>query len=68
MVTDPSVSQYIFLLSKIVKNSVDRFYWQLRFHPVFFSSPIGRWWMMRKYMRTAEKLAQEISQNNNDGV
>ena len=68
MVIDPNVSDYIVLLSKIAKNKVERMYWMMRFHPVILSSPIGRWWMMRKYMRTAEKLAQELSQKDKDGV
>lgn len=68
MVIDPNVSEYIVLLSKIAKNKVERMYWMMRFHPVILSSPIGRWWMMRKYMRTAEKLAQELSQKHEDGV
>ena len=68
MIVDPNVGEYIVLLSKLVRSNIERLYWMIKFHPIIFSSPIGRWWMMRKYMRTAEKLAQEISQNNNDGV
>lgn len=68
MATDPNVSEYIILLSKLTKNQAERVYWKMRFHPMWFSSPIGRWWMMRKHMRTAEQLAQELSKNRGDGV
>lgn len=66
MVIDPNVGEYIILLSKTVKVNVERIFWMMRFHPVILSSPIGKWWMMRKYMRTAEKLAQELSQKEKD--
>mgnify|MGYP006275032515 CR=1 FL=1 len=68
MVIDPNVSDYIVIISKLAKVNIERMYWMIRFHPVILSSPIGRWWMMRKYMRTAEKLAQELSQKDKDGV
>jgi hypothetical protein len=68
MVIDPNVSDYIVLLSKSVKVNIERMFWMIRFHPVILSSPMGRWWMMRKYMRTVEKLAQELSQKQDDAV
>lgn len=68
MVIDPNVSDYIVILSKLAKTNIERMFWMIRFHPVILSSPIGRWWMMRKYMRTSEKLAQELSQKDKDGV
>ena len=66
MVVDQNVADYIFILSKTVKLNIERLYWMIRFHPVLFSSPIGKWWMMRKYMRTAEKLAQEMSKKQDE--
>lgn len=68
MVIDPNVSQYIVLLSKSAKLNVERMVWMIRFHPAILSSPIGRWWMMRKYMRTVKELSQELSQKDQDGV
>jgi hypothetical protein len=68
MIVDPNVTDYIYLIGKIIKVKLERFYWMIRFHPAIISSPIGKWWMMRKYMRTAEKLAQELSQKQQDGV
>ena len=68
MIVDPNVSDYIYLYFKIVRVKLERFYWMIRFHPAIITSPIGKWWMMRKYMRTAEKLAQELSQKQQDGV
>jgi hypothetical protein len=68
MVIDQNVSVYIILLTKNLKIKLERMIWMIRFHPVIFSSPIGKWWMMRKYMRTVEELAQELSQKHKDGV
>ena len=68
MIVDPNVADYIYLYFKIIKVNLERFYWMIRFHPAILTSPIGKWWMMRKYMRTAEKLAQELSQEHQDGV
>lgn len=65
---DPNVGDYIVLYSAITKNKVKGFYWMLRFHPIVFSSPIGKWFLMKKYMRTAKKLAQELSKNSKDAV
>lgn len=68
MIVDPNVGDYIFLLTKLLKSKTERIYWMIRFHPVIFSSPVGRWFMMRKHMRTAEKLAQELSKKHNDAL
>lgn len=68
MAIDPNVSDYIVLLSKSVKVNIERMFWMIRFHPVILSSPIGKWWMMRKYMRTVRELSQELSQKDSDGV
>jgi len=66
MIIDPNVSHYIILLSKSAKVKAERMFWMIRFHPVIISSPIGRWWMMRKYMKTAEELSQQLSQKEDD--
>jgi len=66
MIIDQNVGDYIVLLTKSAKMNVERMFWMIRFHPAILSSPVGRWWMMRKYMRTAEKLAQELSQKEDD--
>lgn len=68
MIVDPNVSDYIYLINKLVVNKFKRLYWMIRFHPFIFSNPIGQWWMMRKHMRTAEKLAQELSKKQDDEV
>lgn len=68
VIIDPNVGTFIVILSKTARVNVERMFWMIRFHPVIFSSPIGRWWMMRKYMRTAKKLAQELSKKDSDAV
>jgi hypothetical protein len=62
MVIDPNVSQYIFLLSKSIRLNLEKMFWMIRFHPAIFSSPIVKWWMMRKYMRTVKELSQQLPQ------
>ncbi len=64
MILDPNVGEYILLLTKLVKSKLERLYWMIRFHPVVFSSPIGRWWMMRKYMKEVEFLRKELSKED----
>ena len=60
MIVDANVSYFITLLGKIIKFKIERIYWMIRFHPIIFSSPLGKWWMMRKYMKEAESLRKEI--------
>lgn len=61
MIVDANVSDFIVLVSRLLKSKVERLYWMMRFHPIVFSSPIGKWWMMRKYMKEAESLRKELS-------
>ena len=68
MVIDPNVSDYILLLSKILRSKIERLYWMIRFHPSILSSPIGKWWMMRKYMKTVQELSQELPKKDSDAV
>lgn len=62
IVIDQNVGAYIILIFKIMKVNFERVIWMIRFHPVILSSPIARWWMMRKYMKEAEKLQQELQE------
>lgn len=64
MVIDSNVSEYIVLLSKIVRLNIERFYFIVRFHPFMYSSPIAKWWIMRKYMRTVKELSKELGQKD----
>ena len=66
MIIDQNVGDYIVLLGRLLKSRIERLYWMIRFHPVLFSSPIGKWLMMRKYMRTAKELAQEFSKKQDE--
>lgn len=49
IVIDQNVGDYIILLTKILKVNLERFFWRIRFHPFWFTNPVGQWWMMRKY-------------------
>lgn len=62
MAIDLNVSRYIDLLFRLLQNKIERFYWIIRFHPLITFNSISKWWMMRKYMRTAKELAHEVSE------
>ena len=68
MIADQNVGDYLLLIFKIIKLNFERMIWSIRFHPFWISNPIGKWWMMRKYMKTVEQLAQEVSQKQDDAV
>ena len=68
MWVDENVAIYLTLIFKIMRVNTERMLWMIRFHPVILFSPIGKWWMMRKYMRTVRELSQELSQKDSDGV
>lgn len=68
MIIDNNVCDFILILPKIIKIQLQRVYWMIRFHPVILSSPIGRWWMMRKYMRTIKELSQELPKSTESDV
>lgn len=58
MIIDQNVGDYLLLVFKIIKLNFERMIWIIRFHPLWISNPIGKWWMLRKYMRTIEQLSQ----------
>lgn len=58
MIVDQNVGDYLLLVFKITKLNFERMIWTIRFHPFWISNPIGKWWMMRKYMKTIERLSQ----------
>lgn len=49
IVVDQNVGDYIILLTKILKVNIERIFWMIRFHPFWFTNPIGQRLMMRKY-------------------
>jgi hypothetical protein len=61
MVTDPNVVRFFDLCIKLLKINTERFFWMLRFHPLVTTNPISQWFMMRKYMKQAEKLQKELN-------
>ncbi len=68
MIIDQNVAIYITLIYKFLKVNVQKFFWIIRFHPIWIDNPIGKWWMMRKYERTIRELAQEISKKQENAV
>jgi hypothetical protein len=68
IVIDQNVGDYMLLVFKMIKLNFERMMWSIRFHPFWISNPVGKWWMMRKYIRTVEELAQELSKKQDDAV
>jgi hypothetical protein len=66
MIIDQNVGDFIVILSRIFKNKFEKIYWMIRFHPAILTSPIGRWWMMRKYMKIAEEIKTNLETDNNE--
>lgn len=58
MAIDVNVGTYIVLLSKNVEITTRKTFWIMKFHPAIHSSKIGKWWMMRKYMKLAKEMSE----------
>lgn len=59
MLVDQNVAIYFSHVTDFISVKVRRMYWLIRFHPMLYSSPIGQWWMMRKYMKKAKLLMKK---------
>lgn len=57
MCVDKNVSDYIILLSKILRLNIERFFWMVKYHPKNF---ITTWIQNRKYNKIAKELEQEF--------
>lgn len=57
MVVDKNVSDYIILLTKIIKLNVERLYWTIRLHPNNF---VTTWISNRKYDKIAKQMHKEF--------
>jgi hypothetical protein len=57
MCVDKNVSDYIILLSKILRLNIERFFWMVKYHPKNF---ITTWIQNRKYDKIAKELEQEF--------
>jgi hypothetical protein len=62
--TDDSVAKFFLLYLKVIKNNIERFFWMVRFHPLVTTNKITQWFMMRKYMKDAEKMQKELFKND----
>lgn len=64
IVTDQSIAALVTLSLKMLKLNVERYFWMIRFHPYITTNKITQWFMMRKYMKEAEKMTREFSKND----
>ena len=51
MVIDQNVGDYIVIIAKLFRVNAERLIWRIRFHPFWFTNPIGQRLMMRKYQK-----------------
>lgn len=58
---DQNVSDYIILQGRIIKVTIERFFWMIRFHP---KNPITNLIMKFKYDKIARDLEREFKQKN----
>jgi hypothetical protein len=56
---DPNVGKYIILMVDLIKVNVERYFFILRFHPRYLSSPLYKWLSMRKYMKIAKQIHEQ---------
>lgn len=64
VITDESIAAAIILGLKILRNNIERLIWMIRFHPLVTTNKIMQWYMMRKYMKEAEKMQKELFKND----
>lgn len=62
IVVDSNVAKFFLLCIEIIKVNIERFVWMIKFHPRVTTNPIFQWWMMRKYMKEAEKIQKEMKE------
>lgn len=58
---DQNVLDYIVLQSKIIKVTIERLFWMIRFHP---KNPITNLIIKIKYDKIAKELQKEFEQKN----
>jgi hypothetical protein len=61
IVIDANVSDYIVLLTRIIKLNTERVFWMIRLHP---KNPISNFMMNRKYDKIAKELEEEFRKKN----
>ena len=55
--TDESVAEYVNLIIRGAWVQIQKYVLMARFHPFWYTNPVGKWWMMRKYRRIAKRNA-----------
>ena len=58
--TDESVAEYVNLIIAGVWVQIQKYVLMARFHPFWYTNPVGKWWMMRKYRRMAQDMLDSI--------
>ena len=54
--TDESVAEAVYIFFLGVWVQIRKYYYMVTMHPFWFTNPVGRWWMMRKYRKIAKDI------------
>ena len=54
--TDETVAEAVNLFFMGVWVQLRKYYYMVTMHPFWFTNPVGRWWMMRKYRKIAKDI------------
>ena len=65
VIIDPNVGRYIIILTKEVRLNASRYWYMLRFRPIYLSSPLYKWLSMRKYIKIAEQIQSDYDKEKN---
>ena len=65
-IVDKNVLEFVNLFFMGVWVQLRKYYLMATMHPFWFTNPVGRWWMMRKYRKIAEELSAKLQEENND--
>ena len=66
MQEDENVAEFVNLFFLGVWVQLKKYYYMVKLHPFWIMNPVGKWWMMRKYRKMAEKMMKEYGITETD--
>ena len=66
MQEDEHVAEFVILFFLGVWVQLKKYYYMVKLHPFWIMNPVGKWWMMRKYRKMAEKMMKEYGITETD--
>lgn len=59
LATDEKFYLYFLLVLKYIGVEIERRIRMIQYHPYWFSNPIGKWLLMRKYYKISKSIERE---------